>query len=299
MSSSRSAFVLCTLLLFIALSALPVAAQSTDFSWTEGPTTVDLGENLAQIDLGEAYLFAGAEDTRQIMEQIGNPTDGSEVGMIVPRAEGQDWFLLFEHKPIGYVPDKEKDQLDADAILTSIKEGTKESNKIRAERGIAPLHIIGWYEEPHYDEQSHNLTWTILADSEEEGKTYQLVNYNTRLLGRTGYMSVVLVADPEELKGLLPEVHEILGGFSYKQGKRYAEYVQGDKLAQIGLTALIAGGAGAAVVQTGLLKTLAKFGKALILGILAVLGAIWHGIKSLFGGKDKYAVDPQQTNNLH
>lgn len=105
-----------------------------------------------------------------------------------------------------------------------------------------------------------------------------------RLLGRTGYMSVVLVADPAELTQVLPEVKQILTGFSYKAGKRYAEYVQGDKLAGIGLTALIAGGAGAAAASTGLFKTLAKAGKGIIIALLAILGAVWRGIKSMFGG---------------
>jgi uncharacterized membrane-anchored protein len=219
------------------------------------------------------------------------------VGLIVPQAEGQSWFLLFEYKPIGYVPDTEKDSLDADAILTSIREGTEESNKIRIEQGIAPLHIVGWHEQPHYDEQSHNLAWTILGESVEEGQTRQVINHNIRLLGRTGYMSVVLVAAPEDLTGLLPEVKEIISGFSYKTGKRYAEYVQGDKLAAIGLTALIAGGAGAAAANAGFFKVLAKAGKGIIIAILAVLGAIWRGIKSSFGGsRNEYAGRVERTD---
>lgn len=280
----RSLLLLCTIVLCVLIATLPVGAQVDEIAWVEGPTTVDLGENLAQVRLGEKYLFTGAEETRRIMEQMGNPSDGSEVGMIVPQAEAQNWFLLFEYNPIGYVPDHEKDSLDADAILASIREGTEEANKTRNERGIAPLHIIGWQDKPYYDEQTHNLTWTILADSEEDGQTYQIVNHNIRLLGRTGYMSVVLVADPEELPGLLPEVKQILGGFAYKTGQRYAEYVQGDKLATIGLTALIAGGAGAAAANTGFFKALAKFGKGIVIAIMALLGAVWRGIKSIFGG---------------
>lgn len=76
------------------------------------------------------------------MEQIGNNVDVYELGMIVSNAENEDWFLLFEYEPSGYIPDDEKDQLDADAILASIREGTEESNKTRAERGIAPLHNL-------------------------------------------------------------------------------------------------------------------------------------------------------------
>lgn len=268
--------------ILLAFLAFPTQglAQSPEITWIQGPQTVDLGDNLAQVDLVEGYLFAGAEDTRIIMERLGNPPSGEELGMIIPEDENAGWFLVLEYAPVGYVRDDEKDSIDADALLKSIKESTEQANKFRQERGMPPLNVIGWYEEPHYDDQSHNLVWTVLADSEG----YRIANYNVRLLGRSGYTSVVLVTDEATLDEHKPEMERVLAAFSYKSGKTYAEYLEGDKVAKYGLTALVAGGAGAAAAKTGLFKVLAKYVKFIIFAIIAFFGALWKKIKSIFGG---------------
>jgi uncharacterized membrane-anchored protein len=266
----------------LALLAFPAQglAQSPEITWIEGPQTVDLGKNLAQVDLAEGYAFAGAEDTKTIMELSGNPPSGDELGIIVPTDESANWFLILEYASVGYIKDDEKDSIDADALLASIRENTEQANELREEQGVAPIHVIGWYEKPHYDDQSHNLVWTILGESEGE----RVANYNVRLLGRSGYTSVVLVTDEATLDQYKPEVEHILAAFSYKSGKTYAEYREGDKVAKYGLTALVAGGAGAAMAKTGLFKVLAKYVKFVILAIIAFLGALWKKIKSIFSG---------------
>lgn len=255
-------------------------AQSPEISWIEGPVTVDLGDNLAQVEMGAAYAFAGADDTVELMEMMGNPPSGTEVGLIIPIDENADWFIVFEYDAIGYVKDDEKNDLDADAILDSIKEGTEEGNKIRAEQGFPPLNIIGWYEKPHYDEASNNLVWAVQARSDDDEA--DIVNYNVRLLGRTGYMSVVLVSDLATLDTIKPELNNIIQNFSYKQGKSYASFVEGDKVAQYGLTALVVGGAGTAAAKAGIFKSLAKFAKYIFLAIIAFFGGMWKKIKGFF-----------------
>jgi uncharacterized membrane-anchored protein len=59
--------------------------------------------------------------------------------------------------------------------------------------------------------------------------------------------------------------------------------VQGDKLAGYGLAALVAGGAGAAAVKSGLLQ---KFWKLLVFVVLAVVGALRKLLASLFGKRE-------------
>jgi len=187
------------------------------------------------------------------MEYLGNPPSDLEVGLVAPKEESKLWFVVFEYDPIGYVSDEEKDTLDSQAILESIKQGTEEANKIRIKQGVSPMNVIGWYEEPHYDVDSHNLVWAVLGEEEEAGTKFRTVNYNTRLLGRHGVMAVVLVTDPATLDSDKPEVEDLIAHFSWKAGKSYAEWVAGDKVAEIGLTALVAGGAGAVLAKTGLL----------------------------------------------
>jgi uncharacterized membrane-anchored protein len=201
-----------------------------------------------------------------------NPTSGAELGFLASRTS--DWFLVFEFDEVGYIKDDEKNSLDAEAMLESITEGNEAGNKVRAERGWAELKIIGWQQVPRYNPSTNNLEWAIRGES--EGKP--VVNWNTRLLGRKGVMKVTLVTAPEMLAETLPYFNELVAGFNYTEGNRYAEYRQGDKVAKYGLTALVVGGATAVAAKTGLLKYIWKF---LVVGVLAA-GAF---LKKLFGRK--------------
>jgi len=282
--SIRAIIFIALLLLILPVKGL--SQQPPEVNWLEGPCIADLGDNIAQVELSEKYLFANGEDTRKIMEFSGNPPSNHEVGSIFPKDQTTGYAIYFDYFPSGYIRDDEKDSIDSDAILESIKKGTEEANKIRREKGFPPLNVIGWYEKPHYDVQSHNLVWTLLAESEG----CQIVNYNVRLLGRDGYMSAILVTESSALDSDRQEIENIIANFSYKKGKRYAEFVQGDKVAKYGLTALIAGGAGAAAVKFGLFKFLAKGWKIVAIAAIAFLAFIRKIVKGILGKRKSATV---------
>src|SRR5262249_53551493 len=91
--------------------ASPAVAGMPPVNWVKGPTTADLGEQ-AQIQIGAAYTFANAGDSKKLMEAMGNTVSNDEVGLVMPRAKDQDWFMLFEYQDVGYVKDTDKDQID-------------------------------------------------------------------------------------------------------------------------------------------------------------------------------------------
>lgn len=247
----------------------PVLKALRAAKWTRGPAAARL-EKVAEIQLPEKYAAADGDDTRRIMEAMQNPPTGREVGVVFP---GEfDWYAVFEYDDIGYVKDDEKHALDADAILQSIRRGTEESNKERSKRGWSPLTIVGWEQPPHYDEQTHNLTWAVRAENRGE----PVVNYNTRLLGRKGVMRVTLVTDPQSLPTVLPRFRTLVDGYSFAKGSRYAEWVPGDKVAKVGLTALVTGGAAALAVKSGLLKYLWKILVAVGVGSLAFVRRLFR-----------------------
>ena len=76
-----------------------------------------------------------------------------------------------------------------------------------------------------------------------------VVNYNTRLLGRRGVMTVSLVVDPNQVAATVPAFNDLLKSYSFNSGQGYAEFRAGDKIAKYGLTALVAGGAGAVAAK--------------------------------------------------
>jgi uncharacterized membrane-anchored protein len=248
--------------------------EEPSIAWTSGPATCKLG-HVARLELPTGFQFTDKDGTRQILESLENPTSGAEVGLVIPdpgESDTPSWFAVFEYDPIGYVRDTDKDKLDADAILESIRRGNEKGNEVRRKNGWTEIQVIGWHKPPFYDERTHNLTWAIIGATNEN----RSVNYSVRLLGRGGTMSAELVVDPEELDASLPAFETMIAGFNFTPDNDYASFRQGDKVAKYGLTALVAGGAGAVAMKTGLL---ARFWKLIVVGFLALAGSV----KRLFG----------------
>lgn len=247
-----------------------LAEQVRALDWEAGPGTAQLGA-LASINVPDGFQFVGKPGAGKFMELLQNPTDGDELGVLLNVEDG--WFVVFDFSDMGYVKDDDRN-LDANAILSSIREGTEASNKVRRERGWSTLEVVGWQQAPFYDPATNNLTWAILGRSNDGDS----INHSTRLLGRRGVMRVNLVAGPEEMGTALPAFNDMVGDFSFNPGNKYSEFTRGDKIAEYGLAGLIVGGAGVALVKTGLLQ---KFGKLIVVAIIALLGAI----KKLFGAR--------------
>ncbi|HUS36444.1 MAG TPA: DUF2167 domain-containing protein [Verrucomicrobiae bacterium] len=250
--------------------------------WQKGPADADIGK-YAKIKVPDGYMFTGAAGTQKLLEAGGNPTNGDELGFLAPT--NMAWFVVFEFSDDGYVKDDDKDKLDPQKLLTAIKRGNEQGNKLRKKMGSAPLKIIGWEVPPTYNSETKNLEWAIRAESEG----HIVINYNTRLLGREGVMEAALVIKPEKLQEALPTFQSLLTGYHYKSGHTYAEYRNGDKLAKYGLAALITGGAAAVAVKTGLLSAIILFfkkGAKLIVVAAVAIGAFFK--KLIFGrGRDE------------
>lgn len=251
--------------------------------WSKGPAEGQLGEHAA-IAVPAGFVFTGSKDTQRLMEAFGNIVSGTELGLLAPEhflnPSQEGWFVVFEFSDVGYVKDDEKDSLDAEAMLDSIKRGTAAANQERQRMGATPLKIVGWHTQPHYDPESNNLEWCVEAESDGEA----VLNYNTRILGRRGVMEVTLVLDPKELDSVLPKYKELLAGYGYNDGHRYAEYRQGDKVAKYGLAALVVGAAAAGAAKLGLFAALAVFlKKAWKLIVLGLVGIATFFRRLIFG----------------
>lgn len=288
------------LILFIFLSInlciVPLFADSEKKSNVEipkikfqyGPTTAKLS-NIAEIQIPKNFVFADGDETRKIMALYGNQPTNIEVGYIEPKSG--KWFIVFDYKNIGYIKDDDKDELDQEAILESLKEGNKHGNEWRKQNGMAPLNLIGWHTKPHYDSKSHNLEWATLSES--EGK--KIINYNIRFLGRKGVMEAVLVASPKELTNAIKDSKKLLKKYQFSSGNKYSEFMEGDKVAKYGLAALVTGGAVAVAAKSGLLSRFWKLIVAILIGIVAIIKRFF---KSLFNREDKTIIGSNQNNDV-
>ena len=270
---------LCHLIaMLLALTATqPLGAQETNLLKSRalyGPAEANLG-GFAQLNVPVGHFFLDGNTTRELMESGGEPTSGNEVGFLRPT--NGNWSVYFEYADVGFVKDDDKDKLDAPKLLKSLKQGNDQANAQRKRNGIPPLIIDGWQQEPKYDPVTHNLTWCIRATVENE----PLLNYNTRLLGRKGYMSVTLVCEPDKLPNTLTEFNNLLAGFKFNTGETYAEYKPGDKVAKYGLGALVLVGAGVGAAKLGLFAWLAVFLKKGWKVIVFVFVALAASVKKL------------------
>jgi uncharacterized membrane-anchored protein len=236
---------------------------------------------MATLRVPSGYRFTGNAGTLKLMEMYGNLTSGTELGYISPLDMG--WFAVFEFQDCGYVKDDEKNKLDADKILSQLKEGQVAANQELSKRGMPTLEVLGWQTPPFYNPQTNNLEWAIRLRGGDAGDGGETINYKTKLLGRRGVMDVVLVCDEAQLSSVIPEYQKLLKGFAYKKEESYAAFSKGDKVATYGLTGLIVGGGVLALAKTGLL---AKFWKIIVVAVIAV-GAF---IKRIFTGKTQESI---------
>jgi uncharacterized membrane-anchored protein len=254
-------------------------AKLRALDWVKGPTTVTVSGN-STLKLPEDYVFLNAANTAKFEELTHNLSGGKEV-LIGPRS--LQWAAYLEFSDDGYVKDDEK--IDADAILNSLKSSTERANEERRRRGWEQMHIVGWAVPPAYNTTTKRLEWATLFESQSE----RGVNFFTKILGRRGVTSVVLVSSPEDQTASVAALNQVLTGYDFNTGERYAEYKPGDKVAEYGLTGLILGGAVAAAAKTGLLKGFWKLivgfavaaWKLLVAGVVAAIA----GLKSMFSKK--------------
>lgn len=267
-------------------------------AWEKGPTDAKLGDE-ATLSVPAGCRFTAADGAKKFMEVTENPPDGSETGVIFcrdPADTASSFFVVFSWDASGYVKDTEGKSLDADKILKSLQEGNDQANDERRSRGWETVDIVGWDRAPFYDPATNNLTWATIAQTPAGQRS---INHSVRLLGRGGVMRVDLVMDPEQKASALPLFSSVIASHRFVPGHRYSEWRPGDKVAEYGLTALIAGGAGAAALKLGLFGKLWKL-------IVAAFAALWKLIaiavaavstrlKAIFRRKPKAAPEPPST----
>jgi uncharacterized membrane-anchored protein len=272
---NNSPFAIALALALVTIGSPAQDADMPKFDVLHGPATAKLGA-VAQIEVPGGYTFIDGKTLNMLMKSVGEPVHDGLLGSIDPTNES--WSVMFTYDEVGYVKDDDKNNLNADKLLQDFKEGTEQANKVRAKSGIPPIHVIGWEIPPRYNEVTHNLEWALRGTS--EGR--DILNFDTRLLGRKGYMAVKLIVDPDEFAATLPAYTNLMAGYKYQTGETYAEYRPGDKVAKYGLAALVAGGAAVGAAKLGLFAWLAVIFKKGFKVIIIALIAVVAMFKNLF-----------------
>lgn len=222
----------------------------------------------AHFKLDSAFRYLDKADARRVLEELwGNPPDDTVLGLVVPTAQplasDDSWAVVVTYSDDGYVSDEDAAKTDYDELLKDMKAGTEEENAERKKAGYETVDLVGWAEPPRYDSANKKLIWA--KELNFAGSEQHTLNYDIRVLGRRGYLSLNAVGGMSQLPMVQAGMQQLLPMTEFDQGARYADYDSStDKVAAYGVAALIGGGLAA---KTGLL---AKIG-VLLLGLKKLL----------------------------
>jgi uncharacterized membrane-anchored protein len=249
-----------------------------------------LPNKVATLHLGEKYHYLAPAEASQLLQMWGNPPDDTTQGAIYPAdvnpLEKGGWAVFLTYLDEGHVDDSDAKDIDYDDMLKNMKEGTEASNDARKDAGYPAMHLVNWAEPPRYDAATKKLYWAKEISSEDSNTHY--LNYDVRVLGREGVLSMQAVATMDQLQQVRTDMRPLLEVAEFNEGYRYAEFdAKTDRMAEYGLGALIAGVAATTLglfAKLGVL--LAPFWKFLIIGVAALGGFL----AKMFGKKKDQAI---------
>lgn len=213
------------------------------------------------LNVPEGFKYLNKDQSKYVLTKLwGNPETSAEdvIGMIFP--QGSDPFsdssyaFVVTYSEIGYVKDEDAGKINYDEMLKSMQAEEKAENEKRVKAGYPAMHLVGWAEKPYYDSEKKILHWAKeLKFGEEEGAN--TLNYEIRILGRKGMVSLNAVGKMYDLSLVNRDISKVLSVASFTEGNSYFDFdpkvdhiavwtigglVAGKLLAKVGLFAIIA-----------------------------------------------------------
>jgi uncharacterized membrane-anchored protein len=294
LANITAAWLVCAAIAFPVQAqdpALPEAAESEAAGEDAGPQfqyqtgDITLPNKVATLHLGEKYRYLNPSETSKLLMAWGNEADDTTQGTIIPAdvnpMSESGWAVILTYDDDGHVDDSDAKEIDYDDMLKDMKEGTEDHNSARKDAGFEAVHLVGWAEAPHYDAATKKLYWAKELDF--EGSPAHTLNYDVRVLGREGVLSMNAVASMDQLQQIRAEMRPLIDVAEFNEGYRYADFnAKTDRMAEYGLGALIAAGVGAKLgLFAKLGALLLAFKKFVIIGVIALGGLI----AKMFGKK--------------
>jgi uncharacterized membrane-anchored protein len=240
---------------------------------------VSLTQQNVLLDIPSGFKFLNAEQTKLVFNKVyGNPYDPTILGSIWPEKskiyDGDSYVFTIEYHDDGYIKDDDAKEIDYNDLLKTMKESQIETNKERVASGYEQVQIIGWAKSPFYDEKTKILHWA--KEAKFGDNTSNVLNYEVRILGRKGYLSMTAVANMKELPLVNADIDKVLGMASFTEGNRYSDFnSSSDRIAEYTIGGLIAG---KILAKVGFFALIAKFFKFIVVGVIAIVVGVFKKI---------------------
>lgn len=282
-------------ILLIAVLLAPLVARADDkaqanafkqLPWRGG--VHHLATSNSTVTLPSGMIMVEGADAQKASQLINGTRDDTGLeGVAVVKSSGDT--VYFHYDDSGYVASDDWKNVDAAQLLDNIKKNTDDSNADRKKAGIAPLEVVGWAQQPTWDQKTSTVRWAIRGrDSSGE-----LINAIALHLGRHGYETITWVPTAASYSLSSDFLDTMLADQRFDKGSRYADFASGDKLATYGLAALVGTAAGATLVKTGgLVAILLALKKLWFLIIAGIYGAYkWIAARVSGGNRPRPTIE--------
>lgn len=250
---------------------------SDTISGQKGRITIEGGSN-AYIDVNDGYVFLAPQEAKHLLvDYWGNEDDPEVLGVLTSDTAriyyNVETAFVIKYDDCGYIKDNDAENINYDDVLSSMKDDCEEYNKIAEKRGTSKCDIVGWAANPRYDNENKTLYWAkhmkfIRPDKSEN----DILNYDMRVLGRKGFISLMAVAEIDKLQSIEEMKSKILSNVHFNEGYTYNDFNPAkDKIAEWTIGSLIAG---KLLLKAGILAKLgvvfAKFWKVILIAFAAL-----------------------------
>ncbi|MGC4036483.1 MAG: DUF2167 domain-containing protein [Chitinophagaceae bacterium] len=282
-----------------SLQALMKVLDSIESSFNYKTGKIDLGSNLASINVPQGFKYLdGQQSERVIYDLWKNPKNNDKVlGMIFPEKGGvisdNTWAFVITYDDMGYVKDKDADDINYDDMMKEMKSDAEKANPERIKQGYTSMHMIGWAEKPYYDKDKKVLYWAKEINFGED--SLNTLNYDVRVLGRKGVLSLNAVASIDQLQEVDKYKGQILAMVQFNSGNKYSDYDSGvDKVAAWTIGGLVAG---KVLAKVGFFALILKNIKLVLIALAGAGSAIWRFITGRRKKKEELQYAPVSDNN--
>lgn len=231
---------------------------------------IQLKGGMASLNVPKGFKYLGIEQSNFVLTDVwGNPKRDDILGMLFPENGSpfadSSYAFIISFDEMGYVKDDDASKINYQEMLDEMHKDEAAINAERQKLGYAGIHMVGWAQPPFYDANNKILHWAKeLQFGDEEEST---LNYDVRILGRKGILSLNAVATMNELNLVKNDIDKILSIATFTEGNRYSDFNNNtDKIAAYTVGGLVAG---KVLLKIGFF---AKFWKLIVLAFAAIGG---------------------------
>lgn len=238
---------------------------------------IPFSECHASLEVPEGFVFLDSKQSKKLLVDYWNNPESrmsNVLGTLILKGAKAFYQIsvayVISYDNCGYIKDDDANSIDYDELLKQLQQECKtENDSLPKEQR---MWLTGWAVPPQYISSSHTLIWAKYFSSEAGS----VVNYDMRVLGKDGLISVNAVISNTDIEEVKELQDLIVNSIQYNNGFKYSDFDETrDKVSDWTIGGLIAGGV---LAKTGFFSKigilLLKMWKIVVIGLIGIGAAI-------------------------